>query len=147
MAELTSNASIFPDCVFGTKAGEPVGKSVSTFAAVVNAQIPLCPCCGPESLKVYRDGLRYNDDKTLSVQRWLCTRCGLRFSVPLQEISNKSLNTPAVLLSKRQICAKEAKNLSATELKTVAGDLEKLPQDAKGLLTKFMAYLERENLH
>ena len=36
---------------------------------------------------------------------------------------------------------------SATELKTVAGDLEKLPLDAKGLLTKFMAYLERENYY
>jgi integrase len=32
----------------------------------------------------------------------------------------------------------------ATEIKTVAGDLERLPQDAKGLITKFMAYLERE---
>jgi integrase len=32
----------------------------------------------------------------------------------------------------------------ATETKTVAGDIERLPQDAKGLITKFMAYLERE---
>ena len=33
---------------------------------------------------------------------------------------------------------------SATEIKTVAGDLERLPQDARGLIIKFMAYLERE---
>jgi integrase len=32
----------------------------------------------------------------------------------------------------------------ATEPKTVAGELERLPQDAKGLIIKFMAYLERE---
>ncbi|MBE3116736.1 hypothetical protein IMZ68_05980 [Candidatus Bathyarchaeota archaeon] len=39
--------------------------------------------------------------------------------------------------------------MSATELKTVAGDKQaklilKLPKDAKGLLIKYMAYLERE---
>jgi len=33
---------------------------------------------------------------------------------------------------------------SAAEIKTVAGDLERLPQDARGLITKYMAYLERE---
>lgn len=33
---------------------------------------------------------------------------------------------------------------SATETKTVAGDLERLPQDVKGLITKYMAYLEKE---
>jgi integrase len=32
----------------------------------------------------------------------------------------------------------------ATEIKTVAGDVDRLPQDARGLLTKYMAYLERE---
>jgi hypothetical protein len=31
-----------------------------------------------------------------------------------------------------------------TEIKTVAGDLDRLPQDARGLIIKFMAYLERE---
>jgi len=54
---------------------------------------------------------------------------------------------PNALVSRCQIGAtiKGAKNLdSAAEIKTVAGDLEKLPQDAKGLITKYMAYLERE---
>lgn len=43
-----------------------------------------------------------------------------------------------------QVCAqKDAKNLDqATETKTVAG--EKNRQDTKGLITQFMAYLERE---
>jgi integrase len=33
---------------------------------------------------------------------------------------------------------------SATETKTVAGELKKLPQDAKGLIAQFLAYLEKE---
>jgi integrase len=36
---------------------------------------------------------------------------------------------------------------STTETKTVAGDLEKLPQDAKGLIAKYMAYLERQGYY
>jgi integrase len=46
----------------------------------------------------------------------------------------------------RQLCAilKDAKKLdTAAKIKTVAGE-EKLPQDAKGLIAQFMAYLERE---
>jgi integrase len=104
-----------------------------------------CPQCS--SNRLYRDDLRYLSGGG-SIQRWLCRDCGLRFSEkPSQESSKWSINTPAVLKSRRQICAtlKEAKNLTqATETKTVAGDLERLPQDAKGLITKFMAYLERE---
>ena len=47
------------------------------------------------------------------------------------------------------MCAqKDAKNLdSATETKTVAGDLRKLPQDDRGLIAKYMAYLEREGYY
>jgi cellobiose phosphorylase len=36
---------------------------------------------------------------------------------------------------------------SATETKTVAGDLRKLPQDSRGLIAKYMAYLEREGYY
>jgi len=80
-----------------------------------------------------------------SVQRWLCRDCAYRFSEPPQGKQEWSINNSGTLTSKRRICAKEAKNLTqATETKTVAGDLERLPQDAKGLITKFMAYLERE---
>jgi len=107
-----------------------------------------CPECGSGSL--YRDGLRYFSGDE-AVQRWLCRNCGYRFSEkPPQKNQEWSINTQPGLTSIRQICAiqKEAKNLdSATEIKTVAGDVEKLPQDAKGLLTKYMAYLERENYY
>ncbi len=111
-----------PESIFGVDA---VGKAS-----------PLCPECG--SAKAWRDGMRGE------VQRWLCRSCGYRFS-------EKSFNERQTDCS-RQICAREAKNLdSATETKTVAGDREKkpkhidlLPADVRGLLTKFMAYLERE---
>jgi integrase/ribosomal protein L37AE/L43A len=139
--------------IFGSEAGANGGKS--EFVEGSAGASPLCPQCN--SKKVYRDGLRYKSDKS-SVQRWLCRDCGFRFSKrPLQETSKRSLNTSSALASKRQICALGAKNLSATELKTVAGDKKKpsfpfaivrnldlIPEDARGLLTKFMAYLERE---
>jgi integrase/predicted RNA-binding Zn-ribbon protein involved in translation (DUF1610 family) len=147
MAELTSKESL-PDCIFG-KAGS---KSCKSESADGSAGIsPLCPQCG--SKKLWRDGNRYSlfDDK---IQRWLCRDCGFRFSErPLQNSSKRSLNTSSALSSKRQICALGAKNLtSATEIKTVAGDkvrklqkhIDLLPEDVRGLLTKFMAYLERE---
>lgn len=34
-----------------------------------------------------------------------------------------------------------------TETKTVCAGLERLPQDAKGLITKYMAYLEKEGYY
>jgi transposase-like protein len=117
-------------------------------SAGVSSQIPLCPDCLSKTKKVFRAGLRYKKDGS-SVQRWLCTRCGLRFSEkPLQKSSKRSLNTSSLFPSARQICALGAKNLtSATQIKTVAGDLEKLPQDARVLLTKYMACLEREGYY
>lgn len=144
MAELTSKANS-PDCIFG-KAGSNKRKSPSGKDAGVS---PLCPQCAKKNL--YRDGLRQLRDGR-KVQRWLCRDCGLRFSQrPLQETSRRSLNTSCALPVKRQICAKEAKNLtSAAELKTVAGDVKKkplkldlLPEETRGYIVKFDAYLER----
>ena len=111
----------------------------------VETQRAHCPICN--SSKVWRAGLRDG-----VVQRWLCRDCGFRFSEkPLQEISKRSLNSLGALASKRQICATEAKNLEpAMEIKTVAGDRKKklknidlLPEAVRGLITQFMAYLER----
>ena len=102
--------------MFGTEAGI-VGKSVITVAAGASSQIPLCPNCNPKITRVYRDGLRVLADGR-GVQRWLCMGCGLRFS-------EKVLKTNVDLASSRQICALGAKNLIATEIKTVAGDRKK----------------------
>ena len=137
------NTSIFD------KAGpQKAGKSVNQESAGVS---PLCPECG--SKKLYRDGLRYLADGS-SVQRWLCRNCAYRFSEkPPREKPKWQINTPSALTSSRRICAKEAKNLtSATETKTVAGDKERklqkhidlLPEEMRGLIIKYMAYLERE---
>ena len=142
-----SNRSVF---------GKASTKSRKSGVRCASAGIsPLCPQCG--SRKLWRDGLRYSvfGDK---IQRWLCRNCGIRFSDPddvekswsaferLERVQTKSLKAHARIPSTRQICAglrsRGAKNLStATEIKTVAGDLQK---DFDGLIVQFMAYLEKE---
>ena len=98
-------------------------------SAKADFQIPFCPDCSPAVTKVFMDGKRYLRDGR-ETQRFLCTACGLRFSA-------QSLKSDSGITSARQICALEAKNLtSATELKTVAGDVKKLPLDAKGFADK-----------
>lgn len=143
MAEL----AFAPDGVFGRpQAGANDGKSDSS--AGISSQIPKCPDCRSKTKKVFRAGLRYKKDGS-GIQRWLCTRCGLRFSEkPLQKSSKRSLNTSSALPSARRICALGAKNLdSASIIKIGVGDDEKLPQETRGLLAKYMAYLEREGYY
>ena len=140
--------------IFGEVGSKSTGKSDPQESAGSN---PLCPQCG--SKRIYKDGLRYVADGS-SVQRYLCRDCGYRFSEkPSKEKPEWSINTSPALRSRRQICAnnKEAKNLEPqTEIKTVAGDIKRkqtfavtrnldlISEEARGLLTKFMAYLERE---
>jgi integrase len=93
-----------------------------------------CPEC--HSKKNWKAGVR----QTLNgkVQRFLCRDCGFRFS--------EKSNIDSEMNNGRQLCAvfKDAKKLdTAAKTKTVAGE-EKLPQDTKGLIAQFMAYLERE---
>ncbi|HEX9261569.1 MAG TPA: tyrosine-type recombinase/integrase [Candidatus Bathyarchaeia archaeon] len=108
-----------------------------------------CPQCG--YTKLYKDGLR-NLANGEQVQRWLCRKCGYRFSernVPPQRISKQSLKRTDSLGKGSQICAilEEAKNLTtATETKTVAGEKSRrlVTKDKNGLIVQFMAYMERE---
>jgi integrase/predicted RNA-binding Zn-ribbon protein involved in translation (DUF1610 family) len=113
-----------------------------------------CPECG--SVRLYRDGLRYLSNGNM-VQRWLCRDCGYRFSQRgsgrsnrmhhVSTVEGQSLNRCTALPSKGQVCeslTRGSKNLSATETKTVAEDL---PQDAKGSLIKYAAYLERQGYY
>jgi len=95
-----------------------------------------CPEC--HSKKNWKAGVR----QTLNgeVQRFLCRECGLRFS----EKSNKELHVN----SGRQLRAilKEAKKLdSATEMKTVAGESQKIAQDTKGKILEFAWHLKKQN--
>jgi integrase len=144
----------FQDATIFDKAGlEKAGKSDVQVSASAN---PLCPNCGSE--KSDRAGHRYLTDG-YSVQRWLCKKCAYRFSEkPPQEKLKWQINTQSSLISKRRICAEDAKNLIATETKTVAGDtpikrmknpgtqsnLLLISAEARGLITEYMAYLERE---
>ncbi len=124
-------ASVASERVFGTAHSEAFSSVKEVDAS---AQIPACPN-GCKTGKIYRDGLRYNADGS-EMQRWLCTCCGERFS-------DKALKREGSLTNSRQICAKEAKNLVFTAEKTVVGDA-KLTPNQQGLLTQFMAYLEKE---
>jgi integrase len=98
-----------------------------------------CPEC--HSKKNWKDGIR--ETNFGSVQRFLCRDCGFRFCEKSYKVYLANEN--------RQLCAKKkAKKLdSATETKTVAGEksLQSLPQEARGLIAKFMAYLERQGYY
>ena len=91
-----------------------------------------CSECG--SNRIYKDDFRYTNEG--QTQRYLCRECGYRFS----EKSYKECQTNG----NRQICALKVKNLASTAKTKIAGDLGKLPQDAKGLIAQFLAYLEKE---
>ena len=77
-----------------------------------------CPEC--HSKKNWKAGVRAN--QAGEIQRFLCRDCGYRFS--------EKSNIESQMNRGRQLCAvlKEAKKLdTATETKTVAGDLKNLP--------------------
>jgi integrase len=131
-----ASEGIFGDIPKSVKAGmDGLCESTAVTVAGTNSQIPTCPnSC--QTGKIYRDGLRYNEDGS-TTQRWICTCCGQRFS-------NKPLKSNDTLTKSRQICAKEAKNLVFTaEIKTVVGDATINP-DMQGLLVKFYSYIEKE---
>ena len=96
---------------------------------------PKCPECG--SKRIYKDGLRYV--KNRDIQRYLCRKCGYRFS----ENSNKECQTN----NNHQLCAilKEAKKLdSQTETKTVAGVSLIDNQDNKGKIIEYLWYMKKQ---
>jgi len=98
----------------------------------------VCPECGSSDL--CHDGKRYYNG--LEIQRFLCKNCELRFSDP----TAKRLNVMDSDKTNSQICAFEAKNLdTATEIKTVAGEIGKSQQEAKGKIFELCLYLKRQN--
>lgn len=97
-----------------------------------------CPECGSDRL--WKDGQRYLADGE-TVQRWLCRRCGYRFS----ERHFKDDSTTC----RHQLCVilKEAKKLdTAAKIKTVAGDRKaKLDQQTlKGKCLEFEFWLNKQ---
>lgn len=122
---------------------------------MVESTAVLCPQCG--SARLYHAGLRHSVSGD-AIQRFLCRDCGYRFSEkychdqnssrrePLQKISYYRINRPTNIASNRQVCetlTRGSKNLSATETKTVAGELHETA-DIKGLIAKYLAWLEKE---
>jgi integrase len=104
-------------------------------------ECPECRFTGP----FYRDGLRYLSDGT-QVQRWLCKKCGYRFTKKALQKLTQSLNTSNDHNFSRQVCvalARGTKNLTtAAEIKTVAGES---PQaDAKGKIVEFSFWMLKQ---
>jgi integrase len=105
--------------VFGKE--KPVVCKSDKLSAGSNSQIPACPkgCNG----KVWR-AKRYTKLGD-EIQRWYCRDCGRRFSDPqdvakarstferLQRIESKSLKSGNDIVTSRQICVTETKNLDA----------------------------------
>jgi len=102
----------------------------------MEAEAVKCPQCS--SKLPYRDGLRYLATGE-SIQRFLCRSCGFRFSDPSKPYNKCQTN------DKRQVCellTRGSKNLSATEIKTVAGDQKQ--QNIKGKILEFAFYLKKQ---
>jgi len=125
---------------------------------------PPCPQCG--SNRLYKDGLRYLVD-SCKVQRLLCRNCGYRFSEkasqgpsqPSQKtsqlsqhvstLSTQSLKGKLDILYNRRVCdlAEESKNLAEVETrkeKPMREGTKLDPESMKGLLIRYMAWLEKE---
>jgi len=94
-----------------------------------------CPeCCSNVADKA---GFRYLEGN-FNIQRFKCKKCGFRFSDPT------ALNVKDTDRTSSQISADEAKNLvSAQKTKTCAGNERPIPHETRGLLVKFISYLER----
>ena len=134
---------------------QPNTTSINTPQDTRSNSSPTCPECG--SAKTWKDGIR--DTDVGPVQRYLCRNCGYRFSDPqrvlnglhmsehVERISTKKLKSRPNIHSNCQICVleKEAKNLAAAESqKQAAGTSPEIKPDVKGIIAKFLAYLERE---
>jgi integrase/transposase-like protein len=116
---------------------------------------PRCPEC--RSVKVWKAGFRYpRGNEGPSVQRYLCRDCGYRFSEasnpsfshkPMKKPSKQLLNN-IVIDSNRQVCVtRGTKNLAIEETRQKQPMREGTKPDletVKGLIVKYMAWLEKE---
>jgi integrase len=136
------------DSIFGNKA-ETEGKS-SPDGDVGSS--PLCPRC--HSKRVWRAAKRYTLEG-FEIQRWLCRDCRLRFSDPndvqrakeeaksIETIDTKSLKSADSILSTRQICVTETKNLAAEQQKTEVLRRNEI-DEAKGKIIEYAWWLKKD---
>lgn len=96
-----------------------------------------CPNC--HSKKNWKDGLR--ETSISYVQRFICRECGFRFSIP-----SKTLNLEFTTNGFSQLCAEiEAKKLdTATETKTVAGELTTTKSSSDTRIADFLWYMKKQ---
>jgi integrase len=119
----------------------------------VNTHKPICPNCGPKTEKILRAGT-YPSTIGDTIQRWMCRRCGLRFSdrpdvaVAKERIKQEFsfdtniLKRDAALPESCQICVQETKNLDAEQQTSVV--LRKETLDINTLLATYEWYLQKE---
>jgi integrase len=102
-----------------------------------------CPGCG--SSKVYANGHRCLKNG-LVVQRYICGACDYRFSDSTKGLKAEWLDNTN---SQQNNPCKELELLAALEQKRAsAGEkLKGIPQEAKGYIVKYIAYLEREGYY
>jgi integrase len=144
MAELTQTQEPSEN-IFGSKAGMNNCKS----------PLPNPPCLQCSSKKIWRDGLRspmFGDP----IQRWLCRDCGLRFSDPddaqkareavetIEMIETKSLRSKDAIVTTRQICVTETKNLVAEQQTTEVLRRNETSETIKGKLVEFAFWMKKE---
>jgi integrase/predicted RNA-binding Zn-ribbon protein involved in translation (DUF1610 family) len=116
---------------------------------------PPCPHCG--SKEPWRDGLRYSifGDR---VQRWLCRKCGFRFSDSqdverawstferVERVGTKAVKAARTIITNRQICVKETKNLAAERSEIeVPRRSEVVKEENKGKLLEYRFWMEKQN--
>ena len=130
-----------------------LGKSDSAGPPAPAPLIP-CPECG--STSTWKDGLRYVRRNNVPVQRWLCRTCGFRYSEgtrPVQNVQNvdrQALNSQLGLVSTCRVCVSQTKamiNLATVETRNnekAAGATLYDQATIKGLIVKYMAWLEKE---
>ncbi len=118
----------FPQSVACIAVGKSDVCQESDIDSSIRSQCPskgpqlVCPECGSQHTNIcgHRD-LAYSTD----IQRWICKRCGYRFSEkPLQKNSEQSLNTSNALASSAKYALLGAKNLTFQAIvdKAIAGE-------------------------
>jgi len=116
---------------------------------------PSCPSC--HSDRIWKDGLRRT--RVGDVQRWLCRKCGFRFSESscnysegVQKVHRQILNYKLSTSSSCQVCVSEAEgmiNLAEVETRTqekAAGATTQNPAAIKGKLIEFAFWMSKEGL-
>jgi integrase/predicted RNA-binding Zn-ribbon protein involved in translation (DUF1610 family) len=103
----------------------------------------VCPECG--SSKIYSNGTRELKDGS-TAQRYLCRKCNYRFSsghTALKTNLDKEQSSH-IGASSCRIAKNMAENTQKTKICVSDKRFKLLPQETKGLIVKYTAYLERE---